>query len=450
MVRDLDALSVRRFLAWLREPLPAPPVALRRGPFQDGVFRSGVRSPRLTSQVGVALGVAFGVCFATGLLSHLIQHPPGWFWWPSRPAGLYRVTQGLHVATGLASVPLLGVKLWSVYPRLFAWPPARDPAQAIERLGIAALVAGSLFQVVSGVLNLARWYTPMPFFYTAAHFWMAWLAIGGLLAHIGVKLPVIREALTRSSAAAPPQTAAEAAPPETASSGAASPEEAEQLCSPAGSTPPGGRAVSRRELLGATAAAAGLITVATVGQTVAPLAPVSLLAPRRPGDGPQRLPVNKTAAAAGVRDVALDPGYRLAVTGPAARADLSREDLLAMPQHSVVLPIACVEGWSSTATWTGVRLRDLAALVADDPGSAEIESLQQGGRYRISEVAHPHLNDPWTLIALSVNGGPLHLDHGYPARLIAPNRPGVMQTKWVAAIRVRAARMKEPQARPRR
>jgi len=31
------------------------------------------------------------VCFVTGLLSHLIQQPPGWFSWPARPAGLYRL-----------------------------------------------------------------------------------------------------------------------------------------------------------------------------------------------------------------------------------------------------------------------------------------------------------------------------------------------------------------------
>ena len=31
---------------------------------------------------------------------------------------------------------------------------------------------------------------------------------------------------------------------------------------------------------------------------------------------------------------------------------------------------------------------------------------------------------------------PLHIDHGYPARLIAPNRPGVQQTKWVARLEV--------------
>jgi hypothetical protein len=66
----------------------------------------------------------------TGLLSHGIQHPPAWFWWPSRPVNLYRLTQGVHGATGLVAVPLLLAKLWVVYPKLFTWPPARDLAHA--------------------------------------------------------------------------------------------------------------------------------------------------------------------------------------------------------------------------------------------------------------------------------------------------------------------------------
>jgi DMSO/TMAO reductase YedYZ molybdopterin-dependent catalytic subunit len=358
----------------------------------------------LTSQLGVALGVAFAVCFGTGLLSHLIQHPPFWFWWPSRPVGLYRFTQGLHVATGLASVPLLGGKLWSVYPRLFSWPPARDPVAALERLSIAALVSAALFQLVSGILNVARWYAPMPFFFTTAHYWVAWLAIGGLLTHVGVQLPVIRAALSR--------------PVED------------------------GLQLSRRGLLGAVGAAAGVLTVATIGQTVAPLSPVALLAPRRPTTGPQHLPVNKTALAAGVRDAALNPAYRLLVVGPTGQLALSAAALAALPQRTVVLPISCVEGWSSSATWSGVRLRDLAVLVGADPdeAEAEVESLEAGGRYRTSAVATPHLRDPRTLIALRLRGEPLAIDHGYPARLIAPNRPGVLQTKWVARITVRSTR----------
>lgn len=361
------------------------------------------RSPRLTSLLGLALGVAFAVCFVTGVLSHLIQHPPGWFWWPARPIGLYRFTQGLHVATGLACVPLLAAKLWSVYPRLFRWPPITSIAHALERAGIALLVAAALFQVVSGVFNIARWYAPMPFFFTAAHYWVAWLAAGGLLIHIGVQLPVIRAALTA---------------PVTDRGAAA--------------------ALSRRGFLGTIAAAAGLITVGTIGQTVATLSPVSLLAPRDPRTGPQGLPVNRTAAAAGVLGRTDDPGYRLTVVGPARTVRLTAAGLAALPQHTARLPIACVEGWSATGDWTGVRLRDLAGLVGADPAAgpvtAHVESLQDHGRYRTSTVAPPHLRDPGTLLALRLGGEPLHPDHGRPARLIAPNRPGVLQTKWVARI----------------
>ena len=92
------------------------------------IFTGSRRDERTASLLGVALGVTFGVCFVTGVLSHLIQDPPSWFQWPSRPAGLYRVTQGVHVATGLASIPLLLAKLWVVYPKLFTWPPFRSVA----------------------------------------------------------------------------------------------------------------------------------------------------------------------------------------------------------------------------------------------------------------------------------------------------------------------------------
>ena len=411
MVRNPDpGLNRLRELAgranrWVQAPLPQPPAALRVGPLRRGAFDSKLRSPRLTSLLGLALAVAFTICFLTGLISHFIQHPPAWFWWPSRPVGLYRVTQGLHVATGLASVPLLGAKLWSVYPRLFGWPPARNLVHAIERASIAVLVAAALFQLISGILNIARWYQPMPFFFTAGHYWSAWLAIGALITHIGVKLPIVRPALARP---APDHTA------------------------------PG--TLSRRGLLGTVGAAAGVITLATVGQTVAPLAPISVLAPRRPRTGPQHLPVNKTAMGAGVRDAAFDPGYRLTIVGPETTTSLSLADLTALPQHTVILPISCVEGWSATATWTGVRLRDLVALVGADPGNAEayVESLEAGGRYRATTVPPTHTKDPYTLIALRLGGEPLHPDHGYPARLIAPNRPGVLQTKWVARITVRS------------
>jgi DMSO/TMAO reductase YedYZ molybdopterin-dependent catalytic subunit len=65
-----------------------------------------------------------------------------------------------------------------------------------------------------------------------------------------------------------------------------------------------------------------------------------------------------------------------------------------------------------------------------------VESLQPRGRYRASDVNHLHAGDADTLLALELNGGPLHIDHGYPVRLIGPNRPGVLQTKWVSRLTV--------------
>jgi len=152
--------------------------------------------------------------------------------------------------------------------------------------------------------------------------------------------------------------------------------------------------------------------------------------------------VNKTAAGAGVLAAVRDPAYRLMLVGPGGPIALDLAALNTLPQHTAELPIACVEGWSATATWTGVRLRELAELAGVDPARASVlvESLQAGGRYRASTVAPPHTRDPLTLLALRLDGDVLHPDHGYPVRLIAPNRPGVLQTKWVGRITVREQR----------
>lgn len=52
------------------------------------------------------------------------------------------------------------------------------------------------------------------------------------------------------------------------------------------------------------------------------------------------------------------------------------------------------------------------------------------------EMGRMYVQDPLTLLALGLNGEVLSLDHGYPARIIAPNRPGVLQTKWVGRLEV--------------
>jgi DMSO/TMAO reductase YedYZ molybdopterin-dependent catalytic subunit len=66
-----------------------------------------------------------------------------------------------------------------------------------------------------------------------------------------------------------------------------------------------------------------------------------------------------------------------------------------------------------------------------------VESLQRRRASRSSDLDPWHAHDPDTLLALEVGGEPLHLDHGFPVRLIGPNRPGTMQTKWVSRLVVR-------------
>jgi DMSO/TMAO reductase YedYZ molybdopterin-dependent catalytic subunit len=116
---------------------------------------------------------------------------------------------------------------------------------------------------------------------------------------------------------------------------------------------------------------------------------------------------------------------------------MSRTELLAMTQRTAGLPIACVEGWSAHGEWTGVRLRDLLDAVGAPAGSdVVVTSLQQHGGYRVTHLPSQFADDDLTLLALALDGETLSIDHGYPCRLIAPDRPGVLQTKWVRSLEV--------------
>jgi len=383
-------------------------------PLHQGVYRSALRDERLAAILGAWLGILFSICFVTGLYSHVQQNPVSWLPIPARPAGLYRFTQGLHVVSGIASVPVLIAKLWVVWPRFVSFPVARRLSGLVERVGLFPLVAGGIFMTFSGVANIAQWY-PWRFSFTASHYWMAWVTMGSIVAHGGAKWAIARRSLARPSR----RPALAEADPElgTDAEGA-------------------GAGLTRRGLLTTVAAASGILTLTTIGQTVRPLRRLGLLAPRDPATGPQGRPVNRGAANAGVIDLAQSPFYRLEVTGRVARPlSLDLKDLRALPAHDAVLPIACVEGWSFSAPWSGVRIRDLLAMAGAEPDrTILIESLEPQGAYRTSTLNPGQAADRDTLLALSLDGETLALDHGFPCRLIAPNRPGVLQTKWVNKV----------------
>ncbi len=267
--------------------LPAPP--------KETDFHSETHHRSVTSRVGLWLGITFTVCFVTGLLSHAIQHPPTWFFWPSRPINLYRVTQGVHVISGIAAIPLLLAKLWTVFPKLFSRPAARSIVHAIERGSILLLSASAFFELVTGIFNIFQNY-PWPFYFPTIHYAIAWVAIGSILVHVAVKLPVIRAGLGER-----PKRQSDV------------------------------DGLSRRGFLRVTWLTAGAAVVATAGSTVPFLRGVSVLATRSDG-GSQNLPVNRTADHAGVRTKATDPTWRLEFRSPAGLHRFSLDDLRAMPQ----------------------------------------------------------------------------------------------------------------------
>jgi len=282
-----------------------------------------------------------------------------------------------------------------------------------------------LFEMVTGVLNIQYDYIFGFSFYTA-HYFGAWIFIAGFVTHIALKIPTMIGALRTMSLRDVLRTGrADTRPEADDGSGLVAAEPA----------PP---TMSRRGALGIVAGGALTMFVLTAGQSIGGWTRrTALLLPRgrSRGAGPNAFEVNRTAVAAGIGSAVTGSGWRLTLGGGPAKVVLTREALRAMPQHSARLPIACVEGWSTVQTWTGVRLADLARVAGvTAPGSARVASLERFGAFNHAVLQANQIDHPDALLALQVNGADLSPDHGYPARIIVPSLPGVHNTKWVASI----------------
>ena len=73
------------------------------------------------------------------------------------------------------------------------------------------------------------------------------------------------------------------------------------------------------------------------------------------------------------------------------------------------------------------------------PDGAFVQSLQEEGAFKEAILNAGQAQHPDALLALKVNGADLSMDHGYPARIIVPAMPGVLNTKWVKSIRFEGA-----------
>ena len=121
--------------------------------------------------------------------------------------------------------------------------------------------------------------------------------------------------------------------------------------------------------------------------------------------------------------------------------DISYADIAAMPQVEKVITICCVSNeiggpYIGNAVWQGVYLKDLLLQAGVKPEAQQLFSRSLDG-WTCGFPIELALDGRDALLAIGMNGEPLPLEHGFPARLIVPGIYGyVSATKWLSEIEV--------------
>jgi DMSO/TMAO reductase YedYZ molybdopterin-dependent catalytic subunit len=128
--------------------------------------------------------------------------------------------------------------------------------------------------------------------------------------------------------------------------------------------------------------------------------------------------------------------WRLAVDGMVARpASFSLAELKSFPHSTQITFIACEEGWSYVAEWSGVPLAHLLGLVGALPQARYVvyRSIQPDWWDSIDMADALH---PQTLLTLGMNGGELPVPFGGPLRLRVPRQLGYKNVKYITNLTV--------------
>ncbi len=133
-------------------------------------------------------------------------------------------------------------------------------------------------------------------------------------------------------------------------------------------------------------------------------------------------------------DPAARGAWALEVSGAVRRPlTLALEDLGRLPVVTQRVNHYCVEGWTAVATWSGVRVSELARLAEPLPGAGfvDFESFDAGYHesWDLESAFHPQ-----TLVAIAMDGRPLGPGHGAPARLHSPIKLGYKSVKYLTRV----------------
>ncbi|MFD0927350.1 molybdopterin-dependent oxidoreductase [Williamsia deligens] len=234
-----------------------------------------------------------------------------------------------------------------------------------------------------------------------------------------------------------------------------------RLADPTGPSVPGGATNRRTVLLGLSGAGIGAVVAGVVGSVLdhmlndvgrdrsgftVPRATASLDPPSADGDDPAGF-ITRPADFYRI-DTALRPpqvtaeGWSLRIHGMVdreVRIDMDR--LRSMPAVEKTVTLTCVSNevggdLIGTARWTGYRLRDLIAMAGPSSDADMVLSTSADG-FTAGTPIEALTDDRGSLLAVGMDGAPLPVEHGYPARMVVPGLYGyVSATKWVVSLEV--------------
>ncbi len=118
---------------------------------------------------------------------------------------------------------------------------------------------------------------------------------------------------------------------------------------------------------------------------------------------------------------------------------LTYDELMGMPHIEADITLSCVSnevggGLVGNARWQGVPLHVLLERAGVQEGATQLVGRSVDG-FTAGFPTVTALNVKESMVAVAMNGEPLPLAHGFPARLVVPGLYGyVSATKWLAAI----------------
>ncbi|HKV64268.1 MAG TPA: molybdopterin-dependent oxidoreductase [Candidatus Acidoferrum sp.] len=128
--------------------------------------------------------------------------------------------------------------------------------------------------------------------------------------------------------------------------------------------------------------------------------------------------------------------WRLSVDGMVTRpGTFSLAQLKSYPSRSQITQLACEEGWSYIAEWTGVPLSHVLELVGVQPQARYVVYFSIDPNWResidMADALHPQ-----TFLAYGLNGEELPVGNGGPLRLRLPRQLGYKSVKFITHMTV--------------